>query len=229
MDDVLNSEDPEQWLSETKRSRFESFRSDEVVGNHCESCQYTPDPVIKQGSLDADLMVVGSFPGPDDFETEQPFSGEAGDLLRDMLEAIDRDWEQDCYLTNALLCGGPDDRPVDRSIQACRTNVNRQIELVAPDVVLGLGKYAYCSLYQEPVDVEYEDKMGHQGPIPEFPWLDGVVTMHPELIRRKNGEARQKLKRLAWKHLQQVKDLLESDPTLEETDNEEDENQDSNK
>lgn len=231
MDDVLNSEDPEEWLSETKRSRFERFRSDEVVGDHCESCQYDPDPIIKRGSLDADLLVVGSFPAARDFDAGEPFSGEAGELLRKMLEAIDCSWETDCYLTNALLCGGPEDRPGNNSVDACRINVHRQVGLVAPDVVLGLGKYAYCSLYDEPVDVEFEDQLGTQGPLPDLPWLEGVVTLHPELIRQKDGEAKQKLKRLAWKHLQQVKDLLESDPNpdSDETDDEEDEKKDSNK
>lgn len=221
MDDVLNSEDPEEWLAETKRSQFEAFRDGEVVGEHCESCQYDPDPIIKQGSLEADLMVVGSFPAPEDLEAGEPFSGPAGDLLFDMLEAIDCSPGEDCYLTNALLCGGPDQRPVDRSVGACRTNVHRQIELVAPDVVLGVGKYAYCSLYRESVDVEYDDHLGKQGPLPDFPWLEGVTTVHPELIRHRDGDAKQKLKRLAWKHLQQVKDLLDADP--DESDGGEDE------
>lgn len=216
MDDVLNSGDPEEWLSDTKKNRFETFRDTEVVGQHCEGCQYDPGPVIKRGTLDAELLVIGSFPEPDDFKNGKPFSGAAGNLLREMLEAIGLDWERDCYLTSALLCGGPEDHPRSRSVEACRLNVNRQIELVSPDLVLGLGSYANCSLYHEPLGHNFKETLGPRGALPDFPWLESVVTVHPGTILQKSDEDRRTLKRLVWKHLQQVKELLQREPETTE-------------
>ncbi|MFB6226876.1 MAG: uracil-DNA glycosylase [bacterium] len=224
MEELLNSEDPEEWLEETKKDRFETFRNESVVGDHCEACQYSPDPVIKRGSLDADLVVVGSYPSGEDFQNRTPFSGAVGELLDEMLAAIDLDVESDCYLTNALLCGGPEENPAEKSVDACRINVNRQLELVSPDVVLGLGKYAYCSLYHEPVSTDFRDKLGYQGSIPDFPWLEGVVTVHPAMIlhQPEGSDKRRRLKQLAWDSLQRVESILREEPVSDPDEEDED-------
>lgn len=221
--DAINQEDPEDWIQSQKSSQFESFLEDDVVGSHCSDCQFTPDPILKVGSLEAELMVVGEFPTDQDRANERPFSGELGRLLERMLNAIDRDLEKDCYLTNAVLCGGETEDVQSRSVQACSVNLHRQIELVVPSVVLVLGRLGYRSLYGESVGEDPGEVLGHQGSLPDFPWVEGVVSVNPiHLLNSESGSDReQKLKGLIWEQLRTVDRLLEDDsdtPENEEPD-----------
>lgn len=207
--DVTN-EDPEEWISQQRSSQFETFRDEEVVGEHCDQCQFSPDPLVKRGSIDADLVIVGEFPTAEDRSVGSPFSGDLGQLVARMLEPIDLDPADDCYLTNALLCGGDEENVKQASLDACRVNVERQIQLVSPEVVLALGRHAYCSLYRKPLNGDFSEPWGHQGGLPEFPWVEGVVTLNPvHLLRAVSGtERHQKMKRVIWDHLQTVRELL---------------------
>lgn len=206
----VTDEDPEEWISQQRSQQFETFRDEEVVGEHCEGCQFSPDPLIKRGSIDADLMLVGEFPTTADRSAGNPFSGDLGRLAGRMLEPIGLDPEEDCYLTNALLCGGADADVEQASLDACRVNVERQVQLVSPAVVLALGRHAYCSLYHRRLGDDFAEPWGHQGSLPEFPWVEGVVTLNPvHLLRAESGtERHEKMKRMIWSHLQTVRDLL---------------------
>jgi uracil-DNA glycosylase family 4 len=206
----LTEQDPEEWIENQKESQFESFREDEVVGEHCQQCQFSPDPIIKRGSLEADLMIVGEFPIRS--ESDAPFTGDYGALVDDMLDAIDLTPDRDCYLTNALLCGGSQTDVQPSSLEACYQNVSRQIELVSPGVVLGMGRLAYCSLYQRSPDEEFADPWGHQGALPDYPWVEGIVTINPvHLFRAEEGTAKyRKMKKLAWDHLKLVRKQLDT-------------------
>lgn len=207
---LFDQEDPRDWSEERRREEFRRFRKEEVVGEHCQACQYAPAPVIKRGSLSADLFVVGDYTAPADQRTEKPFSGPAGDLLQEMLEAIDRDWEQDCYVTNALLCDGTDSAPRKRSVEACRGNLTRQLDLVNPAVVLCVGAFAYQSLFREPSSVTLRDNMGYYESVPEYPGLEAVVTVNPAYVLRQEGDRRRTLKKRVWEHLKTVRRCLES-------------------
>jgi uracil-DNA glycosylase family 4 len=220
--DLINPEDPEDWIQSQKSDQFESFVEDEVVGSHCSSCQFTPDPVVKIGSLEADLMVVGEFPTGDDHQNDRPFSGDLGTLLQRMMEAIDRDLREDCYLTNAVLCGGHDEDVRQRSVEACSVNLHRQVELVSPSVVFILGRLGYCSLYKESVEGDPTEVLGHQGPLPECPWVEGVVSLNPiHLLNCESGsDQEQKLKSLLWDHLRTVDGHLEETSANDEMEGE---------
>lgn len=210
--DLFDQEDPRDWGSEKRHEEWEQFRSSEVVGPHCRSCQYDPEPVIFRGRLEAPLMVVGDYTAPADQKTNAPFSGPAGTLLRKMLAAIDLDWEFDCYITNALLCDGTEDPPRTKSVRACRTNLYRQIDIVNPEVILAVGAQALQSLYDVPTSETMSDYLGHRGPVPDYPWIEGVVTYNPAYLLRlqQHPERYRSVKRLVWEHLQTTRDLLEA-------------------
>lgn len=208
---LFDQEDPRDWSDDRRRGEFETFVEDEVVGSHCEDCQYTPAPVVRRGSLEADLVVVGDYTAPADQKTNRPFSGPAGKLLKDMLAAIDRDWEKDCYITNALLCDGTEDAPRKSSVEACHRNLARQLDIVSPTVVLAVGKYALQSLYREPASVTLRENLGRRGSIPGYPSIEGIVSFNPAYILRQpeNSDRRQNLRSRAWDHLKTVRELLD--------------------
>lgn len=209
--DLFNQDDPRNWSEDRRREEFRSFRQDEVVGDHCQNCQYEPEPVIHRGTIETDLMVVGDYTAPEDQETNRPFSGPAGDLLAEMLAAIDRDWETDCYVTNALLCDGTDESPRKPSVDACRTNLTRQMDIVGPDVVFCVGAFALQSLLHEPASVTLRDHLGHRENVPGYPDVDAVISFNPAyVLRQPEGDRRRRLKEVIWGHLKKVRTLLDA-------------------
>lgn len=208
---LFNQEDPREWTQNRVRDQFREFADNEVVGPHCENCQYRPQPVIKRGKISAPLMVVGDYTAPADQTTEKPFSGPAGTLLRKMISGIDCDWEEDTYVTNALLCDGTDDTPRKNSVEACRRNLHRQLDIVNPDVMLGMGKYAAQSLLNLSTSDRLSDHLGYQDSPVDYPWMDLVITYNPAyLLRLEDGSKEKKnLKKRIWEHLKKTQTLLE--------------------
>ena len=209
--DLFDQEDPREWTRQQVQKQFSEFADNEVVGPHCQQCQYNPSPVIKRGRIDARLMVVGDYTAPKDQQTNKPFSGPAGDLLKKMLEGIEMDWEEDCYITNALLCDGTDKSPRKSSVEACRENLIRQLDIVTPDVVLAMGKFAAQSLLELPSSASLSDHLGYQDHPKNYPWIHLVVTYNPAyLLRLEEGSKEKKVaKQTVWEHLKSTRSLLE--------------------
>jgi DNA polymerase len=92
-----------------------------------------------RGAERARLMVIGEAPGRDEDLAGKPFVGVAGQLLDRMLAAISLG-EADVHITNVVYWRPPGNRPpTQQEALACAPFLARQIELVAPDVVLLLG------------------------------------------------------------------------------------------
>jgi DNA polymerase len=92
-----------------------------------------------RGNPNARLMLVGEAPGRDEDLEGRPFVGRAGRLLDKMLAAIGMS-EADCYITNVVYWRPPGNRtPTPQEVEACKPFLERQMELVAPDVLVLLG------------------------------------------------------------------------------------------
>ena len=92
-----------------------------------------------RGSPKARLMIIGEAPGRDEDIEGRPFVGRAGQLLDRMLAAIGLS-ESDVHITNIVYWRPPGNRtPTPQEAQVCRPFLERQIELVAPSVILLLG------------------------------------------------------------------------------------------
>src|SRR5262249_41742618 len=92
-----------------------------------------------RGAQHARLMLIGEAPGRDEDLQGKPFVGRAGQLLDKMLAAIDLD-ESKVHITNVVYWRPPGNRtPTPQEVQVCRPFLERQVELVAPDVALLLG------------------------------------------------------------------------------------------
>jgi DNA polymerase len=92
-----------------------------------------------RGASTAPVMIIGEAPGADEDIAGKPFVGRAGQLLDRMLSAAG--WsEQDVHITNIVYWRPPGNRtPTPQEAEACRPFLERQIELVAPRVLLLLG------------------------------------------------------------------------------------------
>lgn len=155
-----------------------------------------------RGSPTARLMIIGEAPGRDEDLAGKPFVGRAGQLLDRMLAAIDLT-EADVHITNIVYWRPPGNRvPTPEEAQACRPFLERQLELVAPDIVLTLGGPAA----QAVLDAK-EGILRLRGRWREIPsgarTLRVMPTLHPAYLLRVPAAKRQ-----AWRDLLAVKVAL---------------------
>lgn len=148
------------------------------------------------------LMLIGEAPGRDEDLQGQPFVGRAGQLLDKMLAAIGVG-PDDVYITNVVYWRPPGNRtPTPQEVQACQPFLERQIELVEPQVLVLLGGAAA----KQVLGTE-EGIMKLRGKWKSYESAGRVIrtmaTLHPAYLLR-NPAA----KRHAWRDLLMVKTAL---------------------
>jgi uracil-DNA glycosylase len=156
-----------------------------------------------RGNPQARLMLIGEAPGRDEDLEGRPFVGRAGRLLDKMLAAIGLS-EADAYITNVVYWRPPGNRtPTPQEVQACQPFLERQIEIVAPDVMLLLGGAA-----AKQVLATEEGIMKLRGKWRGFQSGDRTIrtmaTLHPAFLLRTPAAKRQ-----AWRDLLLVRAALE--------------------
>lgn len=150
--------------------------------------------VFGTGSPWADLMFIGEAPGADEDRLGEPFVGRAGQLLNNMIAAMGLRRE-DVYIANVIKCRPPGNRtPQPDECAVCSPFLLRQIEVVAPQVIVALGAVAAKTL------LAVNQSMGSlRGRWYEFHNVPLAVTFHPAYLLR-NPPA----KKDAWQDLQMV-------------------------
>ena len=125
---------------------------DELVRqiNGCTRCtlsQKRTHAVPGEGSRDADIMFIGEGPGSYEDRDGRPFVGPAGQFLDEMLASIDLKRE-DVYITNVIKCRAPNNRdPLPGEIESCKPYLDRQIDMIAPKVLVLLGRYSFLRFF----------------------------------------------------------------------------------
>jgi DNA polymerase len=159
--------------------------------------------VFADGNPEADLMFVGEAPGRDEDIEGLPFVGRSGQLLNRMLAAIGRD-RQSAYIANVIPWRPPGNRtPTPIETEICRPFIERQIELVAPKVLVTLGNPSTKTLLNTQTGIMrmrgnwQEHRTPGGGVIPAMP------TLHPAYLLR-NPAA----KKLAWRDFLEIKARL---------------------
>ncbi|MCG1004170.1 MULTISPECIES: uracil-DNA glycosylase family protein [Halobacterium] len=110
----------------------------------CTRCEALVDSrsriVDGDGPEDAGVLFVGEAPGANEDEEGVPFVGRSGDVLDDELRDAGLS-RADVRITNCVRCRPPENRdPNNEELANCRPYLEREIELVDPDVVVTLGK-----------------------------------------------------------------------------------------
>ena len=173
----------------------------EFIGD-CKRCKLAPgrtNLVFGVGNPNAELMFVGEGPGADEDERGEPFVGRAGQLLTDIIERGMRMRRQDVYICNVVKCRPPGNRnPEPDEVAACEPFLMRQIELVKPRVIVGLGTFAVQSLLKVKTPIS---KL--RGRWYEVRGIRMMPTFHPAYLLRNPGD-----KRLVWADIQEVMKAL---------------------
>jgi DNA polymerase len=172
------------WIGDCQRCKLAGGRKNIVFG---------------QGNAHAELMFVGEAPGADEDEQGLAFVGRAGQLLTDIIEKGLRIPRADVFIANVLKCRPPGNRnPEPDEIQSCQPFLERQIELIRPKVLVGLGRFAGQWLLKsaEPIS-RIRGRLGDYQGIPVMP------TYHPAYLLRTPSA-----KKDVWEDMKVVRGLL---------------------
>jgi len=165
----------------------------------CRLCEGRQHTVPGEGNPSARLMCVGEGPGATEDETGRPFVGAAGQLLDQILAAIECPRET-VFIANIVKCRPPQNRkPLPDEATACLAYLQRQIALVRPKVLLALGGTAAEWLLGS------KKSLGElRGQVHSYAGIPVVVTYHPAaLLRNPNW------KRPTWDDVRIARQLLE--------------------
>lgn len=186
--------------SEEKR---EAYARLEAEIKSCEKCShlvsFRTQVVPGVGNLHADIMFVGEAPGADEDEQGEPFVGRAGQLLTRIIKTMGLTRE-DVFIGNILKCRPDVDTPAGNrkptapEMETCIPWLWRQIDLIAPKVLVALGDTAVKGLIPE-------IKIGItkiRGTWLQFRNIPLMPTYHPAYLLRNQSLA---LKRECWEDM----------------------------
>lgn len=158
----------------------------------CPLSQTRTHTVFGVGDENANWLFVGEGPGAREDATGEPFVGQAGKLLDQMLAAIRLERGDQVYITNIVKCRPPNNRnPSSGEARQCEPYLTRQIELINPKLIVALGKVAAQNLLGS------EDSISSlRGKIHHYSGIPLIVTYHPAYLLRALPE-----KAKAWKDL----------------------------
>ncbi len=155
--------------------------------------------VFGEGSIDAELMLIGEAPGREEDLKGRPFVGSAGALLDRLITKMGFKREE-LYITNIVKCRPPHNRdPESDEIEACNPFLMEQIEIIEPRVIMTLGRIAAHTLLG--VNTSITEL---RGKVFDFKGIKLVPTFHPAYLIRNP-----KAKWLTWSDAQLVLKLLD--------------------
>lgn len=170
--------------------------------NGCALKATATNTCVYRGAGQARLMIIGEAPGRDEDLEGKPFVGRAGKMLDKMLGAIGLG-EDDVHIANVVYWRPPGNRtPTAQETLACRPFLDRQIELVSPEIILVAGGTAAKEFFNL-----QEGIMRLRGR-----WRDvmvagrtvaAIATLHPAYLLRTPAA-----KHLAWQDMLAVRAKL---------------------
>jgi DNA polymerase len=138
-----------------------------------------------------DWLIVGEAPGENEDLQGEPFVGQAGQLLDNILSAmgLSRQGEGQgagVYITNVLKCRPPGNRnPKPDEVAQCLPYLERQVALLQPKIILAMGRFAVQALLRDSLpDVETIPLGKLRGQVHSYQGVPVVVTYHPAYVLR---------------------------------------------
>jgi uracil-DNA glycosylase family 4 len=187
--------------SEDRRRRLDELAAEAAACTACVLHQKRKRSVFARGTPEAELAFVGEGPGHDEDLQGLPFVGAAGQLLDRMIAAMGLGRDA-VYVCNVVKCRPPENRtPAPEEAIACARFLVPQLELVAPKIIVALGRCAAENLGVARAGSAWRGRWGSWHGIAVMP------TYHPAYLLRSPEH-----KRVVWEDLQQVMTRLGLDP-----------------
>ena len=123
-------------------SELQELASKVHVCTDCRLSEGRMRAVPGEGPEQADLMFIGEGPGYHEDQQGRPFVGPAGQFLEQLLASIGMSRDQ-VFIANMIKCRPPNNRdPLPGEVAACSKYLDRQIQLIAPKVIVTLGRHS---------------------------------------------------------------------------------------
>ena len=136
--------------------------------------------VFGVGDENADWMLIGEAPGAEEDRLGDPFVGQAGKLLDNMLAAIGLSRRANVYIANVLKCRPPANRnPTPEEVAQCSPHLLQQIELIKPKLIVAMGRFAAQTLLETGASIS-----SLRGRVHRYAGLPLIVTYHPAYLLR---------------------------------------------
>ena len=196
--------------STTKKSKKSSYKSSKVdflknlyakVDIDLSFDKENTDSKVVFGSGDpnADLLIVGEFPSDYDIKGNRPFLGNSGKLLDKILDAIGCSRSEEVYLTYLIKYKIDDSRyPLKSEINKFIPLLKKQIEIIEPKIIVGLGKVVGKALLNDNLSMDQMRREVHS-----FFSYPLKITYSPNTLLRE-----QALKKLVWVDFQFIRDFI---------------------
>jgi DNA polymerase len=154
----------------------------------CGLCKTRTNTVFGVGHRQAQWMLIGEAPGAEEDARGEPFVGQAGKLLDNMLAAVGQsragDAAQAVYIANVLKCRPPGNRnPEPDEVALCQPYLQRQVALVQPRVIVVMGRFAAQALLGTDATIASLRGRVHEVRI-EGRAIPVIVTYHPAYLLR---------------------------------------------
>jgi DNA polymerase len=149
----------------------------------CTKCglhQTRTKTVFGVGDENADWMLIGEAPGAEEDRLGDPFVGQAGKLLDNMLAALGLSRRENVYIANVLKCRPPGNRnPAPEEVEKCSPHLLQQIALAKPKLILAMGRFAAQTLLKSDASIA-----SLRGRVHSYAGVPLIVTYHPAYLLR---------------------------------------------
>jgi len=136
--------------------------------------------VFGVGDEKADWLLVGEAPGAEEDRLGEPFVGQAGRLLDNMLAAIGLKRGENVYIANVLKCRPPGNRnPEPDEVAKCSPHLQKQIDLIRPKLIVAMGRFAAQTLVGSDATIA-----SLRGSLHRYAGVPLIVTYHPAYLLR---------------------------------------------
>jgi DNA polymerase len=163
-----------------KTAHLLAMDNNEVRGcTRCRLCETRKNTVFGEGDPNAKIFFIGEGPGENEDLQGRPFVGRAGELLNKWIVAMGLRREQ-VYIANIVKCRPPQNRePAPDEVATCTPYLQRQLEIIHPQVIITLGRPAAQHMLQTKISMGKLRGMWHA-------WRDIKLmpTYHPAYVLR---------------------------------------------
>ncbi|KVN01718.1 MULTISPECIES: uracil-DNA glycosylase [unclassified Burkholderia] len=159
---------------------WDALRARVADCERCRLCEKRTNTVFGVGDESADWMLVGEAPGENEDKQGEPFVGQAGKLLDNMLRALALKRGENVYIANVIKCRPPGNRnPEPDEVARCEPYLQRQVALVKPKLIVALGRFAAQTLLKTDASIA-----SMRGRVHRYEGVPVIVTYHPAYLLR---------------------------------------------
>lgn len=190
--EAVPTEKPAQGYAPVADMGWAELKQAVAVCEACSLAKTRTQTVFGVGDEHAEWLFVGEAPGAEEDKRGEPFVGQAGQLLDNMLAAIQLKRGENVYIANVLKCRPPQNRdPHGEEVVKCDPFLKRQVELIQPKLIVALGKFAAQSLLESDQSIAALRSKLH-----DYHGVPVIVTYHPAYLLRNMPD-----KAKAWEDL----------------------------